>query len=70
MKQQVTDPVAAARRVGGATWEPEAGWWVQTTGPPIPGAVALAGDQRDAIYIPSRDREGRIVSWDEESELR
>ena len=59
MKYAVGDPVEAARRFGGATWEP-GGWWTSAT--PTAGAMALPAEQRDAIYVPTVQRCGMALS--------
>lgn len=65
MKMLVSDPTQAARRYGGATWEPDVGWWTYVgPGVPVPPSARLA-QVRDAIYLPSRDREAGPVRSDQ-----
>ena len=59
MKALVKDPVDAARRFGGATWEPGIGWWTYATGPLPDGMQAARVPGRDAIYVPTREKSGR-----------
>ncbi len=63
MKTQVFDPFAAVRETGGCTFEPHLGWWTQCEsalqaeelGRPFAG-------KRDAIYIPTLQKDGRPVA--------
>jgi hypothetical protein len=60
VKVSVKDPVEAARRFGGATWEPGVGWWTFTIDPSA-GMVAVRGHARDAIYVPTREKGGEAL---------
>ncbi len=68
MKVCVRDPVQAALRFGGATWEPGIGWWTQSPGPTTQG-MPFNG-RRDAIYVPSKTRFGSVVSSVQISAIR
>jgi hypothetical protein len=60
MKVMVKDPVEAARRFGGATWEPGVGWWTFTTSQ-SDGMSMVRGHVRDAIYVPTRQKGGETL---------
>ena len=62
MKLAVKDPVEAARRYGGATWEPGTGWWTHVTGPPPDGTRAASVSGRDAIYVPTCEKSGQELT--------
>jgi len=65
MKTQVFDPFTAVRETGGCTFEPDLGWWTQCKsasqakklGRPFTG-------KRDAIYIPTLQKDGHPVSFE------
>lgn len=60
MRVRVSNPVIAARLYGGATWEHSIGWWSQS-----PGSCHIGTPfecSRDAIFVPTRTREGHEVS--------
>jgi len=63
MKTQVFDPFAAVRETGGCTFEPHIGWWTQCESAPQAKELGrpFAG-KRDAIYIPTLQKDGRSVS--------
>lgn len=63
MKTLTFDPFIAVRKTGGCTFEPDIGWWTQCEsasqaeelGRPFVG-------KRDAIYIPTLQKDGHPVS--------
>lgn len=71
MKTKVFDPFAAVRESGGCTFEPETGWWTQVQTPEVAErlGVPFAG-QRDAIYIPTLQKNGAPVSKETITELK
>lgn len=63
MKTQVFDPFAAVRETGGCTFESNLGWWTQCESAPQAERLGrpFAG-KRDAIYIPTLQKDGHPVA--------
>lgn len=63
MKTRTHDPFVAVRETGGCTFEPAIGWWTQCE---IADQATALGTSftgvRDAIYIPTLQKDGRPVS--------
>ena len=59
---KVADPVMAARRYGGATYEPSTGWWTDTQDPSA--GTPLTHRRRCAIYLPTRSSSGEQINSD------
>ena len=59
MKFRVSNPVVAAAKTGGCTFEPEIGWWTCST-EPVEGKKFEG--VRDALYIPTLQKTGSRVS--------
>jgi hypothetical protein len=63
MKTRVFDPFAAVAESGGCTFEPELGWWTQVPSAEQAGELGMPfPGQRDAIYIPTLQKNGEPVS--------
>ena len=60
MKIKLENPFEAVRFTGGATFEPEIGWWSQVDNTSTTYGTAFEG-MRDAIYIPTLQKNGRPV---------
>lgn len=61
MKIRVADPKSAAALTGGCTFETEVGWWTYSDQPRPEIGKTLNGE-RDAIYIPTLQKNGEPVS--------
>lgn len=71
MKTRVFDPFAAVRESGGCTFEPEIGWWTQVQSVEMAQRIgAPFAGRRDAIYIPTLQKNGQPVSEETVSGLK
>lgn len=63
MKTRTHDPFVAVRETGGCTFEPAIGWWTQceTADQATALGTSFTG-VRDAIYIPTLQKDGKPVA--------
>ena len=69
MKYNATDPLAAALATGGCTLDPERGWWTFST-TPRPEVGGEFTEERDAVYIPTLQKNGVPVATEHVQSLR
>ena len=71
MKAKVHDPMIAAKETGGVTFEPATSWWTQCASTEQAERLGTPfADSRDAIYIPTVQKNGEAVSRETVSELK
>lgn len=70
MKTQVFDPFTAVQKSGGCTFEPERGWWTQTTPEQASELGRPFSDERDAAYIPTLQKNGQPVPEEVVAEVK
>jgi len=69
MKYNAISPLEAALAVGGCTLEPEEGWWTFSADP-ILGIGEEKKGGRDALYIPTLQKNGVPVATEHVQKLR